>query len=103
MNQGQGSDGIDGGYRGIGKRHYSDLCLIGILPVLIEERRDLILEDVKNRRRKKSPDLKNCLCGGGVDRCLAYREDLKELQKALHISKCKHIPTTILASFKDDP
>ncbi|EFH42785.1 predicted protein [Arabidopsis lyrata subsp. lyrata] len=75
------------------------LCLIGILPDLLEERRELILEDVENRRLKKSTNLKNCSCGDGVDRCPVYHEDLKALRKELDKSKCKHIPTIL----KDHP
>ncbi|KAL9815244.1 hypothetical protein AtNW77_Chr5g0149611 [Arabidopsis thaliana] len=75
-------------------------CLIvGILPDLLAERRGLILEDMENRRLKKSPNLKNCSCGGGVDRCPVYHEDLKALKKELDKSKCKHIPIIL----KDHP
>ncbi|XP_019087685.1 PREDICTED: uncharacterized protein LOC104729045 [Camelina sativa] len=87
-------NGVDGGYSGFGKRPYSDRFVFGlshwhILPDLIEERRELILEDVQNRRRKKSPNHKNnCSCdGGGVDRCPVYHENFKALEKALDKSK----------------
>ncbi|KAG2326980.1 hypothetical protein Bca52824_009708 [Brassica carinata] len=78
--------------------------LIVLLTEFIVKRREQILEDVENRRygKKSLDDLKNCICGCGVDRCAIYQEDLKALEKTLESSSCKHIKA-IFASFKADP
>ncbi|KAL0889682.1 hypothetical protein Bca101_013665 [Brassica carinata] len=78
--------------------------LIGLLAVFIMERREQVLDDVENRRygKKSSDNLRNCLCGCGVDRCPIYQEDLKALAKTLQNSNCKHIKA-IFSRFKADP
>lgn len=88
------------------------LIVLGI--GLVEERRELILEDVENRRSRKnssdnlrncnsSDNLRNCICGCGVEyRCPVYHEDLKALKKALDNSKCKHIRASLMGEPIDD-
>ncbi|KAG2264245.1 hypothetical protein Bca52824_071324 [Brassica carinata] len=80
------------------------IVLIGLLAVFIMERREQVLDDVENRRygKKSSDNLRNCLCGCGVDRCPIYQEDLKALAKTLQNSNCKHIKA-IFSRFKADP
>ncbi|KAL0856447.1 hypothetical protein Bca101_061600 [Brassica carinata] len=79
------------------------LMLFGILPDILAERREVILEEERRRDRKKSSDnLKNCVCISGTDQCPVYHKDLKALEKALDNSKCKHI-RTIFNSFKPNP
>nr|VDC95597.1 unnamed protein product [Brassica oleracea] len=72
--------------------------LIGLIVEILVKRREQIFEDVK----KSSDNLKNCICGCGVDRCAIYQEDLKALEKTLENSNCKHIKA-IFASFKAAP
>lgn len=76
------------------------LMLFGILPDILAERREVILEEERRRGLKKPSDnLKNCVCVSGTDQCPVYHEDLKSLEKALDNSKCKHI-RAIFDSFK---
>ncbi|KAG2331520.1 hypothetical protein Bca4012_018915 [Brassica carinata] len=78
--------------------------LIGLLAESIVKRREQILEDMENRRygKKTLDNLRNCLCGCGVDRCAIYQKDLKTLEKTLEKSNCKHIKA-IFSRFKADP